>query len=124
MRRSKGSHRIMVHGIEYRWRAAGNDGYILIAIWPLNNIGACIKGTFEYHETQIANADGSRSSLKNQIVVTNRIIRRIIEYSINEREYNPKAKTKALNLKVLDNLIRWDDTIRASDDGNEISEDK
>jgi hypothetical protein len=47
MRRSKGSRRIVVQDVEYRWRAAGDDGYITFGIWPLNNIGPYIQGNFE-----------------------------------------------------------------------------
>ena len=104
----------MVETIEYRWRASGNDGYILIGIWPVNNLGPFIQGSFRYHETWIANIDGSRSSAGDQIVITNRIIRRIIEHAITVHGYDPRVRGKELNLKVLDDVVEWDDAVRGS----------
>lgn len=114
MRSSKGSHRIVIRDVEYRWRATGNDGYISIGIWPSNKVGAFIHGTFRYHETWINNGDGSFSSAGNQIVVTNKIIHRIIEHAICEHHYDPQLRDKELNLAVLDDNIKWDDAVRAS----------
>ena len=114
MRCGKGSRRIVVQGVEYRWRATGNDGYITVGIWPSNNIGACIHGNFRYHETWIDNGDRSRSSAKDQIVITNRIIRRIMEYAITQHSYDPNTKGNELILKNLDNTIPWEDAVRAS----------
>jgi hypothetical protein len=113
MRRSKGSHRILFEGVEYRWRATGDDGYIVIGIWPANNMGPFIRGNFKYHETWVDNGDGSWSSAGDQIVITNRIIRRVIEHALTKHCYNPQMKGKVLNLKVLDGAIRWDDAVRA-----------
>jgi hypothetical protein len=114
MRTSKGSQRIMVREMEYRWRATGDDGYISIGIWPTNNVGPYIRGTLGYHETWVDNGDGSRSSTGDQIVVTNRLIRRIIDHAITAHHYDPHVKGKELNLRVLDEVIRWDDAVRAA----------
>jgi hypothetical protein len=116
MRSLKSSRRILVQGVEYRWQATGNDGYITIGIWPVNNIGPFIRGSFNYHETWINNRDGSSSSARDQIVITNRIIRRIIEHAIIDHHYDPTVKGEELNLKVLDGLIKWDDAVRADND--------
>lgn len=115
MRSAKGSHRIIVNGVEYRWRAIGDDGYIAIGVWPTNNIGASIRGNLRYHETWINNRDGSYSSAGDQIVVTNRIIRHILEHAITQHGYDPGVKGKELNLTNLDDVIAWDDAVRASD---------
>jgi len=114
MRSRKGSHRILVRDVEYRWRATGNDGYISVGIWPENNIGPYIQGNFRYHETWIDEGKGQRSSAGDQIVVTNRIVERIVEYAITARGYDPCAHGKELNLQVLDEVIKWDDAVRAS----------
>lgn len=114
MRSSKGSRRIVVRNVEYRWRATGNDGYISIGMWPTNHVGAYIHGNLEYHETWIDAGQGRRSSAGDQIVVTSRIIRRIIEHAIDNHGYNPNFKSKELNLTVLDEVIRWDDAVRGS----------
>lgn|SRR6266850_301070 len=114
MRSSKGSHLITVRGEQYRWRATGNDNYISVSIWPVNNIGAFIGGFFGYHQTMVDNHEGSYSSAGDQIVVTSRLVRRIIEHVITHHQYDPNRKGKQLSLRALEGLIKWDDAIRAS----------
>lgn len=114
MRSSKGSHLIAVRGAQYRWRATGNDGYISVSIWPVSNIGPFISGSFGYHQTFVANRDGSYSSAGDQIVVTSRLVRRIIDYAITAHRYDPNRKGKELRLYALEKLIKWDDAVRAS----------
>ncbi len=118
MRQSKGSHRIVVNDVEYRWRASGNDGYIAIGIWPSNNIGSYICGNLKYHETWIDTLNGSYCSAGDQIVVTNRVVRRIIEHAIAIHNYDPNTKCDQLNLRLLDSVIRWDDAVRAFQSSN------
>src|SRR5438477_4806381 len=113
MRSSKGSHLIMVRGAQYRWRATGNDGYISVSIWPVNNVGRFISGFFAYHQTWVHNRDGSYSSAGDQIVVTSRLIRRIVEHAITAYEYDPNKKGKQLNLRALEEVVKWDDAFRA-----------
>ena len=113
MRSTKGSRRIVVQDVEYRWNAKGDDGFISVGIWPANNIGAYIHGGFKYHESWVDNGDGSHSSKGDQIVVTNRIIRRIIEHAVVEHEYDPNVNGKQLNLN-LEAVIHWEDAVRAS----------
>jgi hypothetical protein len=112
MRSAKGSHRIVVDGVEYRWRATGNDGWISVGIWPTNTVGAFICGTFRYHEHHSEDKDGVRQSLGNQIIITNRITRRIIELAALKHAYDPNVKADQLNLGHLDDQIKWDDAIR------------
>jgi hypothetical protein len=106
MRSIKGSHRIVVNGVEYRWRAKGDDGCIGIGIWPSNNIGPYIGCAIGYHET----------SAEGQIVVTNRIIRRVIEFAIARHGYDPHTNNPMLGLVSLEDVIRWDDAVRACKD--------
>lgn len=117
MRSQKGSRKIVVRAVEYRWRATGDDGYLSIGIWPTNNTGPYIQGNLRYHETWIDNGDGSRSSAGTQIVITNRIIRRIIEHAIAVHGYDPQVRGKELNLRVLDDAVKWDDAVRGASDG-------
>jgi hypothetical protein len=114
MRSQKGRRKIVVAAVGYRWRATGDDGYISIGIWPANNTGPYIRGNLRYHETWIDNGDGSWSSAGNQIVITNRIIRRIIEHAIAVHGYDPQVRGKELNLRVLDDVVKWDDAVRGS----------
>jgi hypothetical protein len=114
MRRGKGSRRIVVNECEYRWRATGDDGVINIGVWPANNVGPYISGTIRYHETWIPKGDGSSSSAGDQVVVTSRIVRRVIEYATAVHGYDPNVKGSQLNLYSLDNLILLTDEVRAS----------
>src|SRR5689334_17163409 len=98
MRSQKKSRRIVVHDVEYRWRAMGQDGWIGIGIWPVDNVGPYIHGNLGYHETMVENGDGSSSSAGDQIILTNRIVRRIIEHAIAAHGYNPHMEGKELNL--------------------------
>lgn len=116
MRSSKGSRIIDVRGIEYRWRATGNDGYISIGIWPVNNSGAYIQGNLGYHERWINQGNGNQASAGNQIVITNRIVRRIIEHAIAAHSYDPQVRGNELNLRVLDDVVKWDDAVRGVSD--------
>jgi len=112
MRSSKGSHLITVQGVDYRWRATGNDEYISVGIWPVGNIGPFIGGFFGYHDTLVDNRDSSYSTAGDQIVITARLVRRIIEHAITAHAYDPNKKGKELNLKALEGLINWDDAFR------------
>ncbi len=112
MRSLKGSHRIVVQDVEYRWHADGGEGYISIEIYPTNNNFASITGAFLYHEGG-GERQNSGQNPTTQIVITNKIIRRVIEYAICDCGYNPNAKTKQLHLKFLDDKIKWDDAVRA-----------
>ena len=60
------------------------------------------------------NSDGSRGSAGDQIIVTGRLVRRIIDYAISDHGYDPNVRSKQLDLKALDDFIRWDDAVRAS----------
>ena len=116
MQSKKGTHRIIVAEVEYRWKATGDDGYIRIGVWPTNNIGAFIHGNLKYHETWAKVTEGSWKSEGDQIVITNRLVRRIIEFAISEYQYDPRVKGKELNLRVLDDVIKWDDAVRAKEE--------
>jgi hypothetical protein len=114
MRNSKGSRKITVLNCEYCWRATGNDGYIIVSIWPSNDIGSRIIDTVKYDETWIDNGDGSCSSAGDQIVITNRIVRRMIEFAITNHDYDPNVKARELKLNGLVKGISINDAVRAS----------
>jgi hypothetical protein len=110
MRSTRDTHRIVIQNVEYRWHARGDDGYISIGIWPANNVGPYIGGSLRYRLGK-----GKAPTLlehAGQIVVTNRIVRRVIEHALGEHAYDPGVKGEDLYLGVLDDVIRWDDAIR------------
>ena len=114
MRNTKGTHVIAVAGAEYRWRAKGNDECISIGIWPANDVGPYIGGRFCYHNRWIDNGDGTSTSSGDQLVVTSRLVKRIIEHALSKCGYNPKLKGKQLDLGPLEDIIKLDDGVRAS----------
>lgn len=108
MRTKRRSHKIVVNEVEYRWRANLNDEAwsIGIVIWPANGIGSLISGSF--HEALAQSREGHFHG----IVITNRIIRRVIEHAITHHGYEPLVRNTELNLKKLDDVIRWSDAVR------------
>ncbi len=75
----KGSRKIIVEEHEFRWRATGNDGWISVVIWPIENDNSRLVGTLKYHSNTTLNTNGSQTAL-DQIIVTNRMVREIIQY--------------------------------------------
>jgi hypothetical protein len=113
MRNTKGSRLISVFGTRYRWRAQGGDESIYVGIWPENGVGGYIGGRFGYHNTWLPGGEGVlKSAARDHIIVTNRLVRRIIEHAISKHGYDPDVKSKQLDLKALDDVIKWDDAIR------------
>jgi hypothetical protein len=111
MRSTKGTRFISVSGTRYRWRALGGDECISVGIWPENGVGAYIGGNLGYHNTWLPQ-DDMLVSPGDQVIVTNRLVRRIIEHAIFKHGYDPNVKAKQLHLKALDDTIRWDDAVR------------
>lgn len=114
---SKGSNRIVLNDVEYRWRATGNDGWISVTIWPSNGVGAAISCAFGYHETYEEVDLGHRVSRRDQIVITNRLIRRVIHHSIGAESYDPAIPRPELTIRNIEQKIDWSDAVRASDCG-------
>ena len=112
-RRAKGSSRIEVNAVEYRWRATGNDGWISVTIWPADTEGPAICASLAYHETMEPDGPGQRVSRGDQIVVTNRIVRRIIEFATERKAYSPVERGEDLKLLRVDELIDISDAKRA-----------
>ncbi len=110
-RSTKGARNITVGNVRFRWRATGNDGWISISIWPSELPHPGIYGTLSYHETMTPAGEG-RYHLENQIVVTNKIIRRAIDYAIGEHAFEASKKAKPLDLGRLDDKIDLSDAER------------
>ena len=73
----KGSRNITVEGHKFRWRAIGNDDLITVLIWPESNDRSLLIGSFGYHQ-KITKKEGGGYALSEQLIVTNRLIRKII----------------------------------------------
>ncbi len=106
---TKGSRRIEVDGTEFRWRATGNDGWISVVVWPTRNDRTRLVGSVGYHHVAQEVAEGHHT-LHNQIVVTNRIIRRLIlHYGVKEL----LEADRQIDAGRLEEIIEIDDAIRA-----------
>lgn len=114
-RMRKGSRAITVSDVDYRWRATGNDGSIDVTIWPETQRGPTIETCFNYSETLSPAGSGHWTSNGDQIVITNRIIERVIKYATETHNYDPTTQAPVLSLRWIEDFIRMDDAIRATD---------
>jgi len=113
-RPNKQTRHITVNDVAYSWRASGNDGYISLTIWPNTSDGPAIATNFSYHENLVRRADSCSSFPTRQIVITNRIVRRVILLAISQFEYNSSIKGQLVHIPRVDQLIDIGDAIRAS----------
>ena len=107
---SRTARNIVVNGTHYRWRAAGYDGGIGLTVWPHELPGPKIVCTFDYDQTKVPCGDGSYS-LTKQLVITNRLVRRILLRAIRTG-YDPRVKGRQLNVGRADKLIDITDAVR------------
>ncbi len=112
---TKGARNIVVGGVKYHWRATGNDGGISVTVWPQVLPGPLITCRFGYDQTAEPTGGGCHS-LTNQVVITSRVVQRVIEYAVAERGYDPHTRAKQLNLGALgamEGKIEMEDAVRA-----------
>ena len=89
-----------------------------MTIWPSNGVGPAIACQFRYHETFNATGPGHWVSSGNQIVVTNKLVRRVILYSIDAESYVPTKAGTQLNIRNIEDKIEWADSVRATHGGS------
>jgi len=111
-RSKKQARHIVVKGVPFLWRATGNDEFIDLAIWPEALEGRSIHTTFRYHETWLPRGDGSYRNAGDQIVVTNRLVRRVIERAIEKLAYDPTSKGTPIEVRDIEKQIEMHDAIR------------
>jgi hypothetical protein len=104
----KGSRKIVVEEHEFRWRATGNDGWITVVIWPVENENSRLVGTAQYHSNLLKVNEGQYSAT-DQIVITNRIIREIIlYYSVGEIIKN----NGQINIGDIENIFNMENAVK------------
>ena len=108
---TKGTHRIEVRGTIYRWRAIGEDYSISVVIWPSHNDTHEIRCGFGYHECR-TDADGVVESVP-QLIVTNRLVRRVLEYALDQLKYDPDTTADDIAIIDVEDQIDWSDAVRA-----------
>ena len=109
----KGSRAIVVSNVKYRWRAIGADGGIRLVVWPDSLPGPSISCSFDYDQrcTQIGDV---ATLLTQQVVITSRIVRRVIEHAVNELDYDAKHEGKALVLRRASEVSDMADELRSA----------
>src|SRR5262249_13811993 len=98
MRSQTGSGRIVVENVANSWQPKREDG--LIWIWPVHNIGPYLKAGLGYQWIQTGK--GKRKFAGDQIYVSSRIVRLLIEHAISKYGYDPLVKGDDLNLGTID----------------------
>jgi hypothetical protein len=109
----KDARNIVVDDVRYRWRATGNDGWISLTVWPRDLPGPPIACSFSYDQTSVLLGNGA-SALLHQIVITNRIVRRVIEHATRVFAYDAHTKGKQLTLRKVDKAIDMSDAPRSA----------
>ncbi len=89
----KGARNITVNEVHYRWRATGNDGWISLIVWPDALPGDKLLCSFDYDQTEVPHAVGGGATPIHQLVVTNRLVRRVVLHALSTG-YRPDVKTK------------------------------
>ncbi len=112
MKSKKAARNIVVHQTAFHWRATGSDGFLSITIWPKAG-SRIITASLNYSETWKSLGNGVFSSNQDQIVITNRIIQRIILFAKLHYAYLPEEKGH-LDLGSLDKAIFLEDAIRSN----------
>lgn len=117
-RMKKNSRNITVRDVPYRWRATGTDGGIDVTIWPSEAPGPTIETNFHYgtyFSRKNATADGVplNAPFDCQVIITNRIIKRVIDYAIDSHNYDPECRGKVLSLRWIEHFVDTSDAERA-----------
>lgn len=100
---------ITFRNVKFRWRATGTDWGISLTIWP--EAGRSITCRFDYHHQKTPRENGV-VLLTRQIVITNRIVRRVLIHAVEQHAYAPNGDGQ-LQLRDVDDFIDLSDAIRA-----------
>ena len=115
-RASKGARHITVDEVAYRWRASGSDdGVINVIVWPATGPGPTLTASIGYDETWVANTMDGGLRPSRQIVVTNRVVRRMIVFAVSEHGYAATYGHPAVALGRGDGRVDLSDAVRAND---------
>jgi hypothetical protein len=114
-RSSKGARNITVDGVAYRWRASGNDGHIDLTVWPAEGSGAAIECRFAYGEvfSTSTKANGAYERLQGQTIITNRIVRRVLDHAVQAHGYQSSRPGSPFSLGSLDGIVDVWDALRS-----------
>ena len=88
--------------------AKGNDNWISLTIWPLNNDDSRIVGIMGYHHNLEETHEGYYI-LKNQIIITNRLVKKIIMKLGVKKIVNNHGQ---IDIGAIENLLDISDAVR------------
>ncbi len=111
----KDSRRIVVNDHEFRWRATGNDGWITVVLWPVENENYRLVGDIDYHSKIIQITEGI-STARDQIVITNRIIRKVILHFGVDTILNNQGQ---LNIGAIEEIFNVENAVRGKYGANQ-----
>ena len=114
-RASKGARHITTDGVPYRWRASGNDGWIDIVVWPASRAGKALTARVDYDQSWSEPTVRGGSHPMRQVIVTNRIVRRLIAFAVSSRGYDASGGGPPLIVGQVDDHIDLSDAVRAND---------
>ncbi len=104
-RRLKNTRKIVVNETEYRWIVIDQDDgcNIGISIWPASNTGPSISTKLSFNVTRINNYDRdgkciSTTTGNDQIIITGKVIRKLILHCVADLNYNIAIKGKSIAL--------------------------
>ncbi|TXH71042.1 MAG: hypothetical protein E6Q83_02190 [Thiothrix sp.] len=99
----KNKRKIIVNEQEYFWCASGNDGWIGLFIMIEQQGSQKLSCKFEYHQEQTVNEHGF--ALRNQFVITPHIVRQVILFALQEKQWLPQKNQGVLELGHVDEKI-------------------
>ena len=115
-RASKGARHITVDEVAFRWRASGSDdGVVNLIVWPATRPGPTLTASIGADQMWVANTVDGGLRPSHQIVVTNRIVRRLTLLAVIENGYAATHGHPAVDLGRVDGRVDLSDAVRAND---------
>jgi hypothetical protein len=89
---TKGARNIVVGDVTFRWRAGRKWGGLSLVVWPVELPGPPIVCSFSREDLAVPTTGDPALDLP--IVITNRIVRRVIKLAVG-LAYDPRTKRRA-----------------------------
>ena len=103
-RATTGARNIAVDGGAYHWRARGVHNGVSLVVWPAGQSGPMLTACFE----------DDAGVGREQVVVTARLVRRVINLARSKHGYDPNGDAQGtFNLPRVTTLVQTADAIRA-----------
>lgn len=110
----KGLRKITVGRSRYAWSVTGKDGWLHLSVIPLKQQDNLLTAIFDYHSKVVGNTvtvEGIEVvHLKQQLVITGLIVRKVIVYALNIG-WDPRKKGMVLNLGRVEAFLSNDNGV-------------